>query len=468
MNAPVIWIVLPLIVSIALMVIRQNYRLAALIQFAFCIVLLFILLLSRIGEIETTRFLSVYVDPEWIILGRSFILNESDKFIIGFFYSLLALWSLFLFVFNKASKIVPLGLPFSSLLLAAIAVDPFLYAALIIEIAVILSIIILVDLQTGKTKGIKRYLIFITLGMPFILLAGWYLSGGETSPINDEQLLQATILFALGFVFWLAIFPFHSWIPLITEESELQDGLFVLAILPFSIFIIFLKFLNGFAWLRDYELVYQALLLVGIIMVVAGSIWAIFQLGLGKMLGYLTITYTGYMLIALGLNTNQGFIIFSELQLPRATSYILLAASLISIGKDSAIERVSDLRSIFHEHRFAAAGFLLSLFSLVGMPLTAGFFPLQALYQAVSQNSTLITGIVLTASGLLTVQFIRIFLDIIRPVDDDYLEIVDKEGLSEKILISALILLVLFIGFSPNPAYSQFSQLLNSFEFLVK
>lgn len=468
MSAPIIWIVLPLIASVALMVIRKNFRLAALIQFAFCFVLLLILLLSRIGVIETTRLLSVYVDPEWIILGRSFILNEADKFIIGLLYSLLALWSLFLFAFNKASKIIPLGLPFTALLLAAIAVDPFLYSALLVEIAVILSIIILVDIYTGKTKGLKRYLIFITLGMPFILLAGWYLSGGETSPINDEQLLQATILLALGFVFWLAIFPFHSWIPLIAEESEVQDGLYVLTVLPFSIFIIFLKFLNGFAWLRDYELVYQALLLVGVIMVGTGSIWAVFQRGLGKMLGYLTITYTGYMLIALGLNTDQGFLIFSELQFPRVTSYLLLAASLISIGKESDIESVSDLRSVFHEHRFASAGFLISLFSLVGMPLTAGFLPLQALYQAVSKNSSLILGVILAGSGLLTVLFIRLFLDIIHPVEDDFVEIVDKEQLSEKILLSGLALLVLFIGVFPNLVYSQFSQLLSGFEFLVK
>ena len=468
MNAPIIWIVLPLIASIALMVVRRNYRLATLIQFAFCLVLLFILSLSRIGEIETTRLLSIYVNSEWIVLGRSFILNESDKFIIGLLYSLLALWTLYLLIFKQPSKIVPLGLPFTALLLAAIAVDPFLYSALIIEIAVILSIIILVDTYTAKTKGIKRYLIFFTLGMPFILLAGWYLSGGETSPINDEQLLQATILLGLGFVFWLAIFPFHSWIPLITEESEIQVGFYVLTVLQVSIFIILLKFLNGFAWLRDYELVYQALLLIGVIMVVAGSIWAVFQRGLGKMLGYLTITYTGYMLIALGLNTNQGFLIFSELQFPRAASFLLLGVSLNSIRKDIELESVSDLKSIFHEHHFAAAGLVISLFSLVGMPLTAGFLPLQALYQAVSAVNGVITGMIVAGSGLLTVSFIRLFLDIIHPVDDDLIEIVDREQLIEKISLSILIILVLIVGIFPNLVYLQFSQLLSSFEYLVK
>jgi multicomponent Na+:H+ antiporter subunit D len=339
---------------------------------------------------------------------------------------------------------------------------------LIIEIAVILSIVLMVDINTGRSKGIIRYLIFFTLGMPFILLAGWYLSGGETSPINDAQLLQATILLGLGFVFWLAIFPFHSWIPVIMEESEIQDSLYVLTVLPFSIFIIFMKYLNGFVWLRDYEAVYKALLLVGIIMVLAGSIWAIFQKPIRKMIGYLTINFTGYLLIAIGLNTNEGFILFSQLQLPRLLSYLLLTVSLISLERDLNLENISDLRSVFYYHHFASSGLVVSFFTLVGLPLSAGFLPLQMLYQAAARENVTISAFMLVGSGLLTVFFIRLFLDIIHPVEDDYEIVESKEFLIEKILIGLLIILIILIGIFPNSFYSQFDQLMNSFEFLIK
>ena len=468
MSAPFIWIVLPFITSLVLLVVRRNFRLACLIQFTVSVILLLLLSISHIGEVDITRLVSVYIDPELSVLGRSFILNKSDKFIIAFLYIVLASWTIVLYVFDKPSKIVPLGLAFSALLLSAIAVDPFLYSALIIEIAVILSIIILVDISNARSKGIIRYLIFFTLGMPFILLAGWYLSGGETSPINDDQLLQATILLGLGFVFWLAIFPFHSWIPLIMEESEIQDGIYVLTVLPFSIFIIFMKYLNGFVWLRDYEIVYKALLLVGVIMVLAGSIWAIFQKSIKKMIGYLTITFTGYILIALGLNTNQGFILFSELQLPRLVSYLLITVSMISIERDLNLDAITDLKSIFYSHNFASIGLLVSFFTLVGMPLTAGFPALQLLYQAVSSVDTTIMAIMLVGSGLLTVFFIRLFLDIIHPVEDDYEIVESKEHLIEKIMIGSLIFLLIVIGIFPNMVYSQFDQLMNSFEFLIK
>ena len=468
MSAPFIWIILPLFVSAVLLVVRKNYRLAALIQAAFCIFLVLFLFISRIGDMETVRMFSVYIEPEFNLLGRGLILADANKFIIGLFYSVLAAWSVSLFIYDIHSKIVPLGLTLTALLLAAIAVEPFLYSALIVEIAVLVSIIIVVDLTTAKTKGIIRYLIFFTLGMPFILLAGWYLSGGETSPINEEQLIQATVLMGLGFVFWLSIFPFHSWIPLVADESETQDGLYVLTILPFSIFIILLKFLNGFVWLREYDLVYQALLLFGIVMVSAGSLWSVFQTSVKKTIGYLTITITGFILIALGLNENQGFLIFAELQLPRFLGYLLLMISLITIEDDLELNNLSDLRSVYQSHHFASAGLLVSLSSMIGMPLTAGFLPMQALYQEASRINIWITIVMLVGNGLLTMLLFRMFLDIMQPVDNEIIEIVDQESLIKKITITSLILVTLALGLIPNLLFPRFNQLMTSFEFLVK
>ena len=213
MSAPLIWIILPFFASIALIFFRKNYQLVALIQTAFCFFLVLLLFVVRFGDLGSSQTLAINLSPTFNLLGRTLELKNSDKFVIGIFYFILAAWSVVLFIQNKRSKIIPLGLALTSLLLAAIAVDPFLYSALLIEVTVIIGGMIAVDLTTGKSKGIIRALIFFTLGMPFILLAGWYLAGGETSPVNDTQLIQATVLLGFGFIFWLGIFPFHSWIP---------------------------------------------------------------------------------------------------------------------------------------------------------------------------------------------------------------------------------------------------------------
>lgn len=468
MNAPLIWIILPMLVSIALLVIRKHYALATLIQLAFCGLLVFLLLVTRIEEAGTFPVFAIYIQPAFVFLGRSFILTENEKFIIGLFYTILAIWTLILFLRNQKSKIIPLGLALTSLLLAAMAVEPFLYSALIIEMALITGILIAFDVESGRHKGIIRALIYFTLGMPFILLAGWYLAGGETSPVNNEQLVQASLLLGMGFVFWLGVFPFHSWIPLIAEESEIADGIYVLSVVPFSITMILLKYLNGFVWLRDYQTVYNALILLGTVMILSGAIWSVFQTNLKKMVGYLTIYFSGYILVALGLNSSQGYLVFSELLLPRFLSLTLIMTAMLIINDQYRLGDFSNLKSLFYRYPFSSAGLLISLFTLVGMPLTVGFLPMQSLYQAIARGHLANLVIMILSTAILTLSFLRIFMVIMQPVEDEFEEITQRENLVEKILITAMIGINLISGLLPKIFFPGFTQILSSFELLVK
>ena len=468
MSAPLIWIILPFFISIALLFFRKNYQITALVQTVVCVLLVLLLLVVHFGEFDSTQTLSINLQSTYNLLGRTLEFKNSDKFVIGIFYAILAAWSGVLLIQNKYSKIIPLGLSLTSLLLAAIAVEPFLYSALLIEVAVIISSMIVVDLQTGKSKGIIRGLIFFTLGMPFILLAGWYLAGGETSPVNDTQLIQATVLMGFGFVFWLGIFPFHSWIPLVAEESEIADGLYILAILPFAIFITLLKYLNGFVWLRDYALVYQALLLFGLVMTFTGAIWATFQTQIKKLIGYLVITFSGFLLIAMGLNSNQGFQIFTELLLPRFISLFLLMISFMTIEKKDKIVKINDLESLFYRYPIASLSLLSALFSVTGMPLTVGFLPVLSLYQAAARTSTLITGLIIGSNALLSISFLRIFVVIMQPLADEFDTVAILDDLKENKFLAAIIVVVLLAGLIPNILFPSFNQILNSFEFLAR
>jgi len=468
MSAPFIWVIVPFFISVALLFLRKNYQITALAQTVVCILLVLILLVVHVGDFDSTQGLSINLSGTYNLLGRTLEFKNSDKFVIGIFYTVLAAWSAVLLIQNKHSKIIPLGLSLTSLLLAAIAVEPFLYSALLIEVTVIIGSILVVDLQTGKSKGIIRALIFFTMGMPFILLAGWYLAGGETSPVNNTQLVQATVLLGFGFVFWLGIFPFHSWIPLVAEESDVADGLYILAILPFAIFIILLKYLNGFVWLRDYALVYQALLLIGLAMTITGAIWATFQTNIKKLTGYLVITYSGLLLIALGLNTNQGFQIFSELLMPRFLSIFLLMISFLAIEKKDEIRKISDLDSLVYRFPIASLSMLTAFFSVTGMPLTVGFLPVQSLYQAAAKSSTVITGLIIASIALLSISFLRIFLVIMQPLADEFDTVSILDDLKENKFLAVTIVIVLLAGLIPNIFFPSFNQILNSFEFLVR
>lgn len=468
MSGPFIWIIVPLFLSVALLFFRKNYQITALAQTAICVVLVLLLFVVQFGEVDTGRSFTINLSGTTNLLGRTLQFQNTDKFMIGIFYFVLAAWSAFLLVQNKHSKVIPLGFAMTGLLLAAIAVEPFQYSALLVELAVIISSMIVVDVRTGKSKGIIRGLIFYTLGMPFILLAGWYLAGGETSPVNDTQLVQATVLLAFGFVFWLGIFPFHSWIPLVAEESEVADGLYVLAVLPYAIFIILLKYLNGFVWLRDYGLVYQALLLIGLVMTFSGAVWATFQTRIKKLVGYLVITYSGFMLVALGLNSSQGFQIFTELLFPRFLNLFLLVMAFLTIEKKTRIVQIRDLASLFYRYPTAALAILTAIFSTVGMPLTVGFLPIQSLYQAAARYSTVVAALVVGSNALLSVSFLRIFMVIMQPLEDEFEPVSILDDLKENIFLAAVLVVVVLASLIPNIFFPGFNQILSSFEFLAR
>ena len=274
---------------------------------------------------------------------------------------------------------VPFGLAFIGFLIAALAVEPFLYSALILEIAVIISIPIVAKAANPKIKGVSRYLIYFTIGMPFVLLAGWYLAGGEITPVNDEQLIQAALLLGLGFVFWLAVFPFQSWVPLLADETEPNEGLFVLTLLPIAVVVLLMKYLNGFAWLRGYATVFQVLRLFGLIIIVLGSIWFSFQKELRKAMGYLILVSSGFMIIAISLNTSNGYTFASYLMLLRTVCFFVIAWTLVFMEKSSGILFVESLKGLLIKTPIIGITFFISLFSIIGLPFTAGFSVMQSL-----------------------------------------------------------------------------------------
>ncbi len=465
MSAPVIWIIFPAAVSILLFVIRKKWDLISIIQSGFCILLAVLIFFVKFEPAIRSRWFDILLSPDLELLGRSLTLNEKYASITGVLYGFLGIWTLIQFFSGEKSLLTPLGLLFNALMLAALTVEPFLYAALIIEAAVIICVPILVATKERANAGLSRFLIFQTLGMPFILLAGWFLAGGEISPINEEQLLLATLLLGLGFIFWLAVFPFHSWMPLISEKIKPINGLYILIILPVVGFLLLLKFLDGFVWLRDYALIYDSIRVFGLIMVVSGNVWAVFQTNLRKMLGYLAISSLGTMLLSASVNSNEGFVNGTFLILPRLAIFLLAAAAISFLEKEETPLTIYQLESAFFHSPLSSLGLIIALISLTGMPLTIGFAPMLMLYRLLFDGSPIAAIIVLISTAWMAIFFLRIAYQVFLPTE---FETSDEETLKEKIIMAVLLGGILIAGFLPGPAFSFFANFISGFEFLIR
>lgn len=467
MTGAFIWIILPLMISFLLIIMRRYYWLSSWLQIAVSFFLALLAAISTMDPVNRGALQVIEFSPVFIILGRSLVIDSNLRILVLIFYIFLGLWTLALHIFKVQSRVVPLGLTFFAFAISSLAVEPFLYSALLIEIAVIVSVIMVADTKAESKKGVLRYLVYFSFGVPFVLLAGWYLAGGEITPVNEEQLIQATLLLGLGFVFWLGVFPFQSWIPLIGDENRPTESMLLLIVMPVVIIMLLLKYLNGFVWLREFQLVFQGLRIFGLIMTLTGSFWAFFEQNIRRLISYLMIVSTGLMLLSIGLDQPSGIFLSIYLVFIRLSAFFVLTWTLFILQRENAGFSVNSFTALFFRSPLLGISSLIAFFSIVGMPLTAGFPVMQSLYAYLSAANRWLIISAIFSSGVISIVLIRLSFLFFSQNKEMSLRRISVTTV-EKVFYILLLIFLISAGLFPDIFLSVFEGTVNGFEFLVK
>jgi formate hydrogenlyase subunit 3/multisubunit Na+/H+ antiporter MnhD subunit len=403
MNTIVLWILLPFGVSSLLAILNRHTNVTRWTAALLTLGLAIAAGLGDFGNLVIFGNRAYELSTSLSILGRRLVLENTDRTLLMLIYGLGAFWFFGAPAANTNRLFTPLGLGIISLLVASLAVEPFLYAALLVEIAVLMSIPMLIPLGKTAGLGVIRYLIFLSLGMPCILLGGWALNAIELSPANENLLIAATYLLSLGLAFWLAIFPFYTWIPLLVGESHPYVVGFLLSLLPTAVFSMLLSFLDTYAFLRNSAALFQGLQLAGTIMVATAGIWAAFQRDLTRLFGYAVILEIGFALLAISLHSETGLEIFAAAYLPRLVGLALWALALSVMQNHGISMKFTEEKQAFQRLPIASVAVLIAIFSISGLPLLAGFPVRQPLLEALGSQS--ITMAIWTLIGCVGLMF---------------------------------------------------------------
>jgi NADH-quinone oxidoreductase subunit N len=405
MNAPALWILLPIAVGFFLLFIN-NQRILSLAGGSIAVILASIAQFVPIEVALRVGSFSLRIDSGLTVLGRSLTILPTEGSLLALIYGAAALWFFGAEASRTATRLVPLGFMIIALMVASIAVQPFLYAALFIEMAILLAIPMLTSIYRPPGRGVVRFLIYQTLAMPFILLAGWLLAGVEASPGDLALTAQSAAILGMGFAFLLAIFPLYSWIPLLIEENSPYIVGFLLWILPTFTIIFGAGFLDRYSWLRSSEQLILALRYLGLLMVVTGGAFAAFQRHLGRIMAYGSIAETGFSLLALSLDLRLGIPILFLLIPSRALGLAVWSLSLTIIRENVETMRFGAARGILHVTPLAGAGMIVATLSTGAFPLLAGFPARLALWEGLSRDSlSAAVWMALGIVGLLTSAF---------------------------------------------------------------
>jgi NADH-quinone oxidoreductase subunit N len=186
-------------------------------------------------------------------------------------------------------------------------------------------------------------------------------------------LVLATALLIIGLGFKVAAVPFHMWTPDAYQGAPSPVTGFMAAGSKLAGFAALLRLLDVslFSLRADWR---PLILGLAILTMLVGSVLAVVQDDLKRLLAYSSIAHAGFVFTGLIAANDRG-ISGALFYLATYGVTVLGAFAIIAAlsGKEERRVRITDYRGLFDEHPLMAGAMTLFLLSLAGVPLTSGF-----------------------------------------------------------------------------------------------
>ncbi|MFM7890999.1 MAG: NADH-quinone oxidoreductase subunit N, partial [Actinomycetota bacterium] len=206
-----------------------------------------------------------------------------------------------------------------------------------------------------------------------------------TLPRNDAMLLAGVALLLVGFAFKVSLVPFHSWTPDVYHGAPTYVTGFMASLGKIAAIVALVRlFVIAFPVRADDWR--PAVFVLAVLTLVVGSVLAIVQTDVKRMLAYSSISHAGFMLVGLEAAGHIG-----SSSAPEGTSSTLIYVvlySVLALGSFAAVSIVSRaataagstnatsldaFKGVAKTNPVFALGFTVLLLAQAGVPLTSGF-----------------------------------------------------------------------------------------------
>jgi NADH-quinone oxidoreductase subunit N len=269
---------------------------------------------------------------------------------------------------------------------------------------------------------------------------------------NDIFLLLGIALISVGLLFKVGAFPFHAWSPDVYQGSPTAITAFMAAATKVAAFgailrIFYVAFANAEWQWRP------AMVVIAIVTMIFGSLVAIAQRDVKRMLAYSSIAHAGFLL--------AGVIALSKSGL-EASLFYLFAYGVATVGgfaivtliRDSAGE-VTDLNrwsGLGKRSPIVAGTFAFFLLAFAGIPMTSGFIGKFSIFSAAYESGSLailIAGVLSSAVAAFFYIRVIVLMFFKDPVEDGTSVVIPSALTTTTITVSAALTLIL--GLFPAP-----------------
>jgi len=379
-----------------------------------------------------------------ILLGTLFVMLITQDFIkemkINYFeYPLLLLFSvlgMFFMISSNDLMSFYLGLELQSLALYILAsIDK--------------------DNLKSNESGIK-YFVLSALSSG-LLLYGCSLLYGFTGSTNFEEInlrmelentgaIFAMVFILVGLAFKVSAVPFHMWTPDVYQGSPSSVTSFF-AIVPK---VAGLAILIRFVQIPFEQLIDQwknILVFMALASMILGAVAAIGQTNIKRLIAYSSIGHIGYALAGISTGTVTGY----SSSITYISIYVIMSLGVFGciflMKKDGRYcEDIKDLAGISKQNPLLAISFLITMFSLAGIPPLAGFFAKFYIFMSVIESGMYTLAIIgLLSTVISAFYYLRIIKIIYFDETKNLFDKIKNLGITSTVFLSCTILVLFFL-----------------------
>jgi NADH-quinone oxidoreductase subunit N len=324
----------------------------------------------------------------------------------------------------------------------------------------------MVALERDSAKATEASMKYFVLGAlsSGLLLYGMSVLYGATGSLGLREVAAAIeggsanatlaafglVFVVAGIAFKLGAAPFHMWIPDVYHGAATPTTIIIGAAPKLAAFVFIMRLLaNGLQGMSgDWQ---QMLVFLALVSMAVGNIVAIAQTNLKRMLAYSTISHMGFLLLGILAGTDAGY---------SASLFYVISYTIMTLGSFGMIlllsragfeaDTLEDFRGLNQKSKWYAFAMLILMFSLAGIPPTAGFFSkLFVLQAALDAGYTWLVVVAVLLSVIGAFFYLRIVK--LMYFDAPAGEITIERRAGTRWVISAMAIATLVFGILPGP-----------------
>ena len=272
---------------------------------------------------------------------------------------------------------------------------------------------------------------------------------------NKVVLLGAAMMFAaIGFK--LSIVPFHLWPADVYQGAPTPVTALIATAAKAGVFAVLVRY---FA-VENSHVAHSLHLFVAITAaasMLAGNALALVQQNVKRLLAYSSIAHMGYLSVAFlagGQMANDAVAVYlAAYAAATLGAFGVIIAVAPHIHGGEGMERIEDYRGFFWAQPFLGTIFIISLLSLMGIPLTAGFLGKVYVVIAGAQDAHWIVLVILALSSVMgVVYYLRLILLVVsRPTVERLSLVPINPPLGVKSVLFLASVVTLLLGVYPAP-----------------